>query len=347
VTPGTEPVAVATGLKPLNRKRVFLESDPLATASGSVPLIEVPDKTLTLPAFAKINLNLRVLGTRPDGYHEIDTVLQTISLHDTITVTATESPEIVFSCDDPSLPTGSGNLVYRAAESLQARFAPGKGARIWLEKRIPVQAGLGGGSADAAVALAALDHLWQTDAKSYQLLKIGNSLGSDVPFFFSGGTVRATGIGSDLTVLPDGPDRFLLVVKPNASIATTEAYKLLKARSLTTVEAKTILSSSERGEISDCFNSKALQNDFELVAFQLEPEIERAKAALMRAGAEAALLAGSGSAVFGIFDNRDAQARAIQMIELEAGWRVFPCRTLGRNPYRSAMGAAGEIFARF
>src|SRR5258706_10016358 len=117
--------------------------------------------TITLPAFAKINLSLRVLGRRADGYHEIDTVFQTISLYDTITLTVTDSPEIVLSCDDRSLPTGAGNLVYRAAESLRVRFAPGRGARIRLEKRIPAEAGLGGGSADAAVTLIGFAHLWQ------------------------------------------------------------------------------------------------------------------------------------------------------------------------------------------
>jgi 4-diphosphocytidyl-2-C-methyl-D-erythritol kinase len=301
--------------------------------------------TLTLPAFAKINLSLRVFGQRPDGYHEIDTVLQTISLHDTITLTKTDSPEIFFSCDDLSLPVGAENLVYRAAKSLQGRYAPDRGVRIRLEKRIPIQAGLGGGSADAAVTLLALAHLWETNAEQPELLEIAGNLGTDVPFFFAGGTARALGTGRDLIPLLDALDRFLLVLKPNASILTSDAYKSLKARSLTTVEAKTILSSSERGEISDSFNSTALQNDFEPVVFQLEPEIERAKAALIKAGAEAVLLAGSGSAVFGVFDNRDAQARAIQMIELEAGWRVFPCRTVGRNFYRSALGEAGEIFA--
>jgi len=301
--------------------------------------------TLILPAFAKVNLRLRVRGKRPDGYHEIDTVLQTISLHDTITLTVTESPEIVLSCDDRSLPTGADNLVYRAATALQARFAPAKGAHIRLEKRIPVQAGLGGGSSDAAVTLLGLTYLWETDAPAQELLKIASGLGADVAFFFFGGIARGTGIGTDLAPLRDAPDRFLVVLKPNASISTAHAYGSLQARSLTTAEAKTILSSSARGEISDSFDSKAFQNDFEPVVFELEPEIKRAKNALMRAGAGAVLLAGSGSAVFGIFDSGDAQERAIQVIELEAGWRVFPCRTVGRNAYRSALGAAGEIFA--
>jgi len=304
---------------------------------------------LKLPAFAKINWSLRVLDRRADGYHELDTVFQTISLHDTITLTETNDNTIGLRCDDSSLPLDEGNFVFRAAKALQALYPTGKGADIHLEKRIPVQAGLGGGSSDAAVTLIGLTHLWRINVAAKKVLALAADLGADVPFFLQGGTAHGRGIGTDLMPLEDAPETLLLVLKPNKGVSTTRAYAGLirHCASLTTVEAKTILSSSERGEISDSFNSKALQNDFELVAFQLEPEIERAKAALMRAGAEAALLAGSGSAVFGIFHNRDAQTRAIQMIELEAGWRVFPCRTVGRNPYRSAMGAAGEIFARF
>ncbi len=302
--------------------------------------------TLTLPAFAKINLSLRVLGRRSDGYHELSTVFQTISLHDTITLTVTDSPEVVLSCDDHSLPTCADNIVCRAAKAFQARFAPDKGVRIRLEKRIPTQAGLGGGSSDGAVTLLGLAYLWRADAKGEELLEIGGSLGADVPFFLFGGAARGTGIGKDLAPLNDIPDKFLLVVKPNASISTSEAYRSLNSRSLTTVEAKTILSSSEWSGVSYSFDSEALQNDLEPVAFELEPEIKRAKVALMKVGAPAALLAGSGSAVFGIFDSGDAQERAIQAIELEAGWRVFPCRTVGHNHYRSAMGVAGEIFAR-
>src|SRR5258708_35900885 len=152
---------------------------------------------LTLPAFAKVNLSLRVLGKRPDGYHELDTVLQTISLHDTITFTVTETPEIVLSCDDRSLPTGADNLIYRAAESLQSRFGPGKGARIRLIKRIPVQAGLGGGSSDAAVTLLALAHLWQLPAKGYELLEMAGSLGGAGPFFLFWRSGPGTGRGDE------------------------------------------------------------------------------------------------------------------------------------------------------
>jgi 4-diphosphocytidyl-2-C-methyl-D-erythritol kinase len=298
--------------------------------------------TLVLPAFAKINLGLRVLGRRPDGYHEIDTILQTISLHDTIRLTVTDDPEIVFSCDDRSLPEGPANLVYRAAHALQVRYSQGQGARIRLEKRIPVQAGLGGGSSDAALTLVALARLWNIGARARELAEVAGHLGTDVPFFLCGGTARASGTGTDLSLLDDAPDRFLIVIKPNPGISTSDAYGSLEARSLTSVEAKTILSSSGQGKNLDRFDYRTLQNDFEQVAFQLEAEIERAKIALKKAGAAAVLMAGSGSALVGFFDNGDAQARAIQMIGLEAGWRVFPCRTVGRDSYRSAMGKGAK-----
>jgi 4-diphosphocytidyl-2-C-methyl-D-erythritol kinase len=158
-----------------------------------------------------------------------------------------------------------------------------------------------------------------------------------VPFFFFGGAARGTGIGDRLELLPDVRETFLVIVKPNASISTADAYKALGKAALTSTNSKTILSSSEAKEVFDSSSFASLQNDFEAVAFDLEPEIPRAKAALVKAGARGALLAGSGSAVFGIFDREDAQRRAIQAIELEAGWRVFPCKTVGRGEYRRAL----------
>src|SRR5438132_3263906 len=260
----------------------------------------IPETTLKLPAFAKINLGLRVLGKREDSYHELRTIFQTISLHDTIEFT--NDPRIVLSCDDRSLPTGSENLVCRAAEALQKRFTPNKGARIRLEKRIPAQAGLGGGASDADVTLLALTSLWNLEAGQNDLQKIASSLGADVPFFLFGGTTRGTGVGANITALTDTDEKFLLIITPNANISTARAYQSLNSGSLTTTEAKTILFSSQPDEIFGSFHSEALENDFERVVFEHAPEIERAKAALINAGAYSALLAGSGSAVFGIFD---------------------------------------------
>jgi 4-diphosphocytidyl-2-C-methyl-D-erythritol kinase len=234
----------------------------------------------------------------------------------------------------------------KAARSLQIRFASTKGARIRLDKRIPIEAGLGGGSSNAAVSLIGLATLWQLDVGTNELLEIAAELGADVPFFFHGGTAHATGAGERIEPLADAPERFLLILKPNAGIRTPEAYKLLDERSLTSPKSKTILSISAAKRFFDNSGFANLTNDFEAVVFEGEPEVHRASAALINAGANAALLAGSGSAVVGIFDSEDAQRRAIQAIELETGWRVFPCKYVAREQYRSAMGAAGRVLNR-
>ena len=306
--------------------------------------VSSPNK-ISLPAFAKINFDLRILGKRADGYHELDTIFQTISLHDTIRFSLSNTADIGFSCDDPSLPLDADNLVVRAARALQDRFAIGRGARIRLEKRIPARAGLGGGSSDAAITMVGLTHLWELAIGPEELARLSAGLGADVPFFFTGGTARGTGLGECLEPLPDAGEMFLLVVKPNAGISTIDAYQRFDERSLTTPNSKSILSTSRRSQVFDPADSASLTNDLEVVAFDLVPEIRRARTALLSAGANAALLAGSGAAMFGIFDSEDAQRRAIQAIELETGWRVFPCRTVGRSAYRSAMGPAREIFA--
>ncbi len=322
-------------------------SRSLSTRRTSPPSkqIHLSDSSFTLPAFSKINLKLRVLGRRADGYHDLDTIFQTVSLHDNITITVTESSEINLSCDDRRLPTDETNLVIRAARALQKRFGVSKGARLHLEKRIPTQAGLGGGSSDAAVTLIALAHLWELPASAPDLIDIGSRLGVDVPFFFVGGTARGTGIGDNVAALRDAPQKFLLILKPAANISTSDAYQILDERSLTTPNSKSILSSSQRTEVFEIADFDALENEFEPVAFDLAPEISRAKAALLNAGAQTALLAGSGSAVFGIFDSEDAQRRAIQAIELETGWRVFPCKTVGRDEYSEALGDLNQFLA--
>lgn len=287
---------------------------------------------------------MRVLGKRDDGYHEIDTVLQTVSLHDTITFEEKNDDVIRLWCDDRSVPVDKTNLVWRAAAALRERYSIRRGARIRLEKRVPAEAGLGGGSSDAAATLIALAFLWEIEMSADDLVQMAEGLGSDVPFFLYGGTGRATGRGSVVESLEDSPQKHLLVIKPNASISTAKAYSTLKRAALTSSDSKPILFRSQASNSSASIDSNVLHNDFEPTVFQLEPEIERAKVALLKSGARAAMLSGSGSAVFGIFENQDAQERAIQAIELETGWRAFPCKTVGRNDYRRALGPAGRLF---
>ena len=300
---------------------------------------------LSLPSFAKINWSLQILGKRPDGFHEIRTILQTISLHDDLHFKVSEDDVITLSCNDSNIPTDSENLVVRAASALQDRFSVDRGVHIRLEKRIPSQAGLGGASSNAAVSLLALAHIWNVDATASELLEIATSLGADVPFFLEGGCALATGIGASISPLPDIEVQHLVVVTPKAGVSTAKAYAAFSSTALTTMNADPILSSSHKEAISRHSVPWSLPgdliNDFESLIFDIEPEIRRTKETVLQAGAIGALLAGSGSSVFGIFADYDAQQRAVNGIKKEAGWRIFPCVTVSRNEYLRAIASGG------
>ena len=299
--------------------------------------------SLTLPSFAKINWLLRILGKRPDGYHEVVTVLQTISLCDELTFNVdVEDGVLTLNCDDPTIPTDNSNLIIQAAGALWDLFQVAYDAEITLRKRIPAQAGLGGASSNAAVTLLALNALWRGGVyyNVEEQMEPGY-LGADVPFFLTGGRCLATGTGTTLTPLPDGPKQYLIVVTPNARVSTKEAYTSLNAASLTTFDSASILSSSLADLNSADSRHWPLRNDFERVIFEIEPEIERAKSALLAAGAWGALLAGSGSSVFGVFDSEAARNRGLENLKSEAGWRVFSCETISREEYFRAMNSSG------
>ncbi len=293
---------------------------------------------LKLPSFAKINWTLRIFGKRPDGYHEVATILQSISLCDELTFELREDQQIRLTCDDPTIPTDNSNLVIRAARALQEND---RGVNISLTKRIPAKAGLGGGSANAAVTLLALNHLWKRDLQDTVLLRIAATLGADVPFFLMGGSAEGRGTGTDLSPVADVDQKHLIVITPNATVSTADAYAALNRGSLTTSESASILSSSFARPFTGDSGQCSLHNDFEVAIFEIEPEIGRAKMALLDAGARGALLAGSGSSVFGIFDDEAARDRALVKLRSETGWRVFSCRTLSRAEYLQAMGPSG------
>jgi 4-diphosphocytidyl-2-C-methyl-D-erythritol kinase len=297
--------------------------------------------SLQLPSFAKINWLLRILGKRSDAYHEIVTVLQTISLCDDLAFALSEDGQITLSCDDPGIPTGDTNLIVRAAALMQQRLSSTQGCEIRLTKRIPAKAGLGGASSNAATTLMALNALWNMKLGSDDLTRLASELGADVPFFLWGGRCLGTGTGTTISALPDGPKEHLIVVTPNASVATANAYASLNAGSLTTSESASILSSSLAELNSADSRQWPLHNDFEGVIFEIEPEIKRGKDALLEAGARGALLAGSGSSVFGVFDDEAARDRAVDNLRGEAGWKVFSCETLSRTEYFSTMSSSG------
>lgn len=293
-----------------------------------------------LPAFAKINWFLKILGKRDDGFHEICTVFQTVSLHDDLIFS--ESEDLILTCDAPGTPTGESNLIVRAAKVLQKKFKIKRGARIHLKKRIPSPGGLGGGSSDAAVALVGLSKLWKLEIGLAELREIGKNLGSDVPFFFCGGTARATGRGTEIEPVKDFEERFILIVTPGIEISTAVAYARLNAPRLTNFSPESILKLCRERAGEQHLRQSNLENDFETTVFKIEPEIGRVKENLLRAGARRALMSGSGASVFGVFDNEETRQATIKAFASEQNWRMFAVATVSRAKCREFLTVVSD-----
>ncbi len=290
---------------------------------------------LILPSFAKINLHLQVIGRRADGYHDLCTVFQSISLHDELTIAPAES--LVLTCGDDRLPVDGRNLVVRAALGLQKEFVVTGGAEIHLEKRIPAPGGLGGGSSNAAMVLLGLRKLWKIDASIDALHRVAESLGSDVPFFLYGGTALGMGRGEIVEPIDDFVKKYLLVVTPDVAVATRDAFKRLNARALTKQESKRRLQICRFDLESADFRYTAFKNDFEISVFAAYPEVERVKSSLLDLGAEPAMLSGSGGSVFAVFDREETRQAAFKALDIEVNWRKFAVATISRSEYREAL----------
>ncbi|MEO8586737.1 MAG: 4-(cytidine 5'-diphospho)-2-C-methyl-D-erythritol kinase [Acidobacteriota bacterium] len=266
-------------------------------------------KRVTLESFAKVNRSLRVLGKRADGYHEIDTIFQTVDLSDRMDFSQGEedSGEVSLTIEGLSLPVTEENLILRAAAALRERCGTRRGAHIHLSKKIPIGGGLGGGSSNAAATLIGLSFLWSLPLSDADLQSIAASLGSDVPFFLVGGRARGTGRGEILEPLPDGPEEWLVLVFPPFPLSTAMVYGALAAPALTDLATGTNLRGSDSGGGPD-------RNDLEPAAESLRGELRRFRAALSDSGATSARLSGSGSTVFGLFGNEESARRATERL---------------------------------
>ena len=294
--------------------------------------------SFTLPSFAKLNLHLEVIGKRADGFHDLCTVFQTVSLHDNLTFNTDDS--IQLTCGDERIPTDDRNLIVKAATILRKRFDLQTGASILLEKRIPSPGGLGGGSSNAAVALLGLKKLWNLEIKFKELLEIGGTLGSDVPFFLYGGTAVGTGRGTDITPIGDISEKYILIVTPHISVSTLKAFETLNAPSLTTAAAKSILHNCRFEAESIDLRHSAMKNDFEATVFAAHPEIRFVKKTLLDLGAVNALMSGSGASVFGIFDTKETRQTAMKALDEQVNWRTFSVAAISRQQYRDKLGLA-------
>ncbi len=280
-------------------------------------------------SFAKINLALSVLGRRTDGYHEIRTLFQTIDLCDEIEFRPSRRLELV--CENlPGVPR-EDNLVWKAANALASRIPGRRGARIILRKRVPAGSGLGGGSSNAAATLLGLMRFWRLEENDAGLGTLAASLGSDVPFFLSGGTALGSGRGETIHPLPDFPYRHLVVIFPGIHISTAEAYRSLNLGLTSQAEDPRIsgfCGRLQKGAICPA----EIFNDFEAPILRAYAPIREAKSFLMERGSIAALLSGSGSSVFGFFPDEES-AFAVAREKARETWRVFPAKTLSRAEY--------------
>jgi len=287
----------------------------------------------SLPSFAKINWYLRILGKRPDGYHELCTLFQTISLHDTLHFA--ESDTLELTCNDPAVPTDDSNLIIQAANALSRMTGKTKGAKIHLEKRIPSPGGLGGGSSNAYVAIIGLIRLWRVLMLDGDLA-IAKRLGSDVAFFGFGGTAIGTGRGEIIERTDEREEQHMLIVTPDIKVSTTEAFEQNRAESLTNERQNHILSVC-RIEAKYWNIRRSSMNDFEAAVFRMYPEIARVKKVLLELGAVNAAMSGSGASVFAIFDKEETRQAALKALEIESNWRRFAVATVTREEYRKAL----------
>ncbi len=285
---------------------------------------------------AKINLFLEILGKREDDYHEVTTVMQTIELHDRLFFKVKKSG-IDIRCSDSSVPTDERNLVFKAAQLLLDETGVKCGARVEIEKTIPVASGLGGASSNAAGTFIALNQLWNLGLKKENLLNLSRKVGTDIAFFvylakddfsaFSGGTLLGKGRGNELTVISSLPDSWLVLVAPSFAVSTKWAYESLHLElTESKKDSKMVVDALKSGDLS--LLSRSLFNRFEEVIMAKHPVIGGIKSELLREGAVGALMSGSGPAIFGLFhDGEKAKEIAKTISTMRKEERVYVTRT--------------------
>jgi len=284
-----------------------------------------PLKELRLNAYAKVNLTLDVVGPRDDGYHDIESVMHTIELHDSITLRETGAG-VELIVHDGSVPHDTRNLVVRTAEVLRETFGVDRAVQIELVKRIPVAAGLGGGSSDAAVTLLGLVQLWKLRLDGRELLRLATGLGADVPFFLEGGAAIARGRGDRLTRLPPLPTTWMVLARPRVEVATAWAYKQLSASGASgRPQTDLMVEAVQREDIREA--GRYLRNIFEDVITTTYPVVSELKARILRGEAYGAGMSGTGPTVFGLMANEAAAHKVAENLRTMPEVEVHLSRT--------------------
>ena len=271
------------------------------------------DKT-TQRAYAKINIGLDVLRRRADGYHEVKMIMQTVDIYDELVLEKRKEPGIELRMDNRELPSGGDNLICRAADLLFREKKITGGVNISLTKRIPIAAGMAGGSADAAAALRGVNELFDLGYSQKELQALGVGLGADIPYCLAGGTMLSEGIGEILTPLPAPPAAHLVIAKPDINVSTAFVYGNLHADSLAWhPDIDGMIVARQKGDLDGI--TGRLGNVLETVTVKAHPVIEQIKELLRKQGAENALMSGSGPTVFGIFKEKETAERAAEAVE--------------------------------
>ena len=290
--------------------------------SGS---IFTPGSSVTVLAPAKINLILRILDRRPDGFHNLWSLMQTVGLHDEVAIQLSQDhATIKLRCDSLSLSADHTNLVYRAAAAVLHRSDRRIGLNIVLAKRIPMGAGLGGGSSDAAATIVALNRLLNLGWSAMDMAQVGQTLGSDVPFFFFAPSATVTGRGEQVNPVRIAGSRWVVLVNPGFPVETKWAYQQLSSS-----RAEVLPLADCHAELGGdrCLSWKEVldvaENDFELPVFKTHPSLQEIKQELLAQGAEAALLSGSGATVFGVFPDEAGAQRARARFQTQPQLKVF------------------------
>jgi 4-diphosphocytidyl-2C-methyl-D-erythritol kinase len=251
---------------------------------------------ITEKAPAKINLGLDVLRKRDDGYHDIDMVMTSVDLADHLTITAIPEKEIVITTDSSFLPTDKKNHVYQAAQIVMERYNPPTGIHVHIQKRIPVAAGLGGGSSDCAAVLRAMNKLWDLGLSLEELAAIGAEVGTDVPYCVYGNTQFARGRGDELEELTDMPCCYVILVKPRMSISTPKIFKLLEVEKVQHPDMQSLREAVESQDYEKMVQS--MGNSLEDLSIEKCPSIKKIKDKMMKFGADVSMMSGSGPTVF-------------------------------------------------
>lgn len=272
---------------------------------------------IKLAAYAKINLGLDVVRRLENGYHEVKMVMQAIGLHDTLRLEKAKEGIVLFT-DSAEVPNDESNLAYKAARLLKERCGVTEGIAIHLQKRIPVAAGMAGGSTDAAAVLKGMNRLFSLGLSERELCDMGVRLGADVPYCIMGGTALAEGIGEKLTALPDAPDCHVLVAKPPVGVSTKYVYENLKLCGIRHPDIDGMVSAVREGSLAGIVSR--MENVLESVTEKEYPIIAGLKRLMEKNGARKALMSGSGPTVFGIYDDREeAEKAAKELSGMEAG----------------------------